>query len=129
MTVDYRDLLKAAAEASYSSYSPESQYPVGCAVLTGDGRIYMGCNIENRGCMGVGICAERTALAKAVSEGAKDIVAVAVYSPKDAGCWPCGVCRQFISEYGPAVDIVARTIDGGFQVEKIEDLLPHPAID
>ena len=94
------ELFDLAVQASKLSYSPYSNFPVGPAILTGDGRIFTGCNIENRS-FGLTNCAERTAMFNAVSEGARRILAVAIATPKsDYPVGPCGACRQVLSEFG-----------------------------
>ena len=98
-----RMLIEAALKARLMSYSPYSHFQVGAALLTKDGRIYTGCNIEN-GAYSPGNCAERTAVFKAVSEGVRDFAAIAVVGgpkgkPLTEYCTPCGVCRQVLSEF------------------------------
>ena len=94
------DLFGKALEASKNSYSPYSKFPVGAAILTSDGRVFTGCNVENRS-YGLTNCAERTAMFAAVAEGAKRICAVAIAAPKaDYPVGPCGACRQVLSEFG-----------------------------
>ena len=95
-----QELFGLAMKASESSYSPYSKFPVGAAILANDGRIFTGCNVENRS-FGLTNCAERTAMFKAVSEGVKRILAVAIATPKsDYPVGPCGACRQVLSEFG-----------------------------
>lgn len=97
------ELVKEALAAREKSYSPYSGFAVGAALLAENGQIYRGCNIEN-GAYGPSICAERTAIFKAVSEGIRDFKAIAIVGgPADASpdkfCPPCGVCRQVMSEF------------------------------
>ena len=93
-------LFEAAMQASKLSYSPYSKFPVGAAILTSDGRVFTGCNIENRS-FGLTNCAERTAMFNAVTEGATRIAAVAIATPKsDYPVGPCGACRQVLTEFG-----------------------------
>lgn len=101
------ELFDSAVQASKLSYSPYSKFPVGAAIMTGDGRVFTGCNIENRS-FGLTNCAERTAMFNAVSEGARRILAVAIATPKsDYPVGPCGACRQVLSEFGDgAVPVV-----------------------
>ncbi|MBP6594949.1 MAG: cytidine deaminase [Candidatus Obscuribacter sp.] len=121
--IDYQKLLDVAVDAATRAYAPYSNYHVGAAILTSDGRIFSGCNVENN-YIGSGICAERTAMVKAVSEGARDFVACAVACATDYRCYPCGLCRQFLSEFGPDLEIVVREVDG-FSVKTIGELLPQ----
>lgn len=91
-------LIEEAADASKKAYCPYSGYAVGAAVMTEDGKIYSGCNIENAS-YSLTMCAERTALFKAVSDGAKKIIAASVYSEGGKLPYPCGACRQALSEF------------------------------
>lgn len=92
-------LRNAAVSASKNAYCPYSEFQVGAAVLTSDGRIFSGCNVENRS-YGLTICAERNAVFQAVAAGCREIVAVAVYTPTQEPTTPCGSCRQVIHEFG-----------------------------
>ena len=98
----YSDLLNKAIEASENSYSPYSGFRVGAALLTGDGRIFKGCNIENAS-YSMTICAERTAFFKAISEDCTEFQAIAVAGSSDDNfsepCIPCGACLQVMSEF------------------------------
>ncbi len=95
-------LIEKAVEAMQKSYSPYSGFKVGAALLTKNGRVYTGCNIENAAYSPT-CCAERTAFFKAISEGEKDFTAIAIVGGKDGEinsfCPPCGVCRQVMSEF------------------------------
>ncbi len=107
---DKEKLISAAAEAAQNAYAPYSGFRVGAAVLSEDGAVYTGVNVENRS-FGLTICAERNAIACAVSRGMKKIKAVAVYSPdSDAKLPPCGACRQVITEFA-AEDAVVICCD------------------
>ncbi len=123
---DWRDreaeLAARAAEARRWAYAPYSHYPVGAALLTASGKIYDGVNVENAA-YPTSLCAERTAAVKAVSEGERDFVAIAVAG--EAGITPCGACRQFLSEFG--LDTAVLIADGAGQILKrttVRDLLP-----
>jgi cytidine deaminase len=120
-TPQWDNLLKAAIEAREKSYSPYSHYKVGAALLTTDGKIYTGCNIENAAYTPSN-CAERTAIFKAVSEGERDFAAIAVATSN--GGAPCGVCRQVIREFAPNLTIIIGNIAGDYQVLTLPDLLP-----
>ena len=115
-------LLALAHEAMNRSYSPYSNYPVGAALLCADGRIFQGCNIENAS-FGLTNCAERTAVFKAVSEGAKEFTAIAIASKKSAP-WPCGACRQVLNEFAPGIRVLV-TWEGGSGEMNLGELLPH----
>ena len=98
MNFDRKALLRAAMEARKFAYAPFSHFYVGAALLSTDGRIFAGCNIENSAYSPT-LCAERCAIAKAVSEGVRDFVAIAVVGPEDSKTTPCGVCRQVLYEF------------------------------
>ena len=98
MDFDRKALIRAAMEARKFSYAPFSNFHVGAALLAKDGRIYSGCNIENSAYSPT-LCAERCAVAKAVSEGVREFVAIAVVGPADSHTTPCGVCRQVLYEF------------------------------
>ncbi len=115
-------LLALAREAMTRSYSPYSHFAVGAALLCEDGRIFQGCNIENAS-FGVTNCAERTALFKAVSEGARRFTAIAIAAEHEAP-WPCGVCRQALNEFAPAIRVLV-TWDGKVAEAALPELLPH----
>ena len=118
----HKKLLAAAKAAAKNSYSPYSKFAVGSAVLGSGGKIYLGANIENAS-YSLTNCAERSALFNAVSNGAKKISAVAVWTKK-GGVFPCGACRQVILELAPKVDIVINGSDGKILILKISDLMP-----
>ncbi|HZK32925.1 MAG TPA: cytidine deaminase [Tissierellaceae bacterium] len=116
-------LIEKALEAKKKAYAPYSKFRVGAAILTEDSKIYTGCNIEIASYSPT-ICAERTAIFKAVSEGHKDIKAIAVVGDGDM-TFPCGVCRQVLREFGPkAKVIIANSVDE-YEEYSLEDLLPH----
>lgn len=118
-----RSLIDAAIAASRYAYVPYSNYVVGAALLAADGTVYGGCNIENAA-YPVTICAERTALAKAVSEGERQFTAIAVVT-RDGGS-PCGMCRQMLHELAPGVRVILADLTGVVHLEtSIEALLPN----
>ena len=118
-----QDLIAAAIAASEHAYIPYSNYAVGAALKTVDGTLYTGCNIENAGFTPT-ICAERTALFKAVSEGQRDFAVVAVVT-RDGGS-PCGVCRQAMFEFSPAMRVILADLDGNVKLTTtLAELLPH----
>jgi cytidine deaminase len=121
----YTRLAARAGEAKRNSYSPYSRFRVGAALLTTDGKIYTGCNVENSS-YGLTVCAERTALFKAVSEGEHSFKALAIASDEDTFTPPCGACRQVIYELAGNIDIVLTKTDGSYQTKKMLSLLPHP---
>ncbi len=118
-----RDLLDRAREARRNAYVPYSRFPVGAALLADDGRVFTGCNVENAS-YGLANCAERVAVGKAVSEGARRFTAIAVVGPEDdVPCAPCGACRQVLYEFGPDMAIVTPEGDGA-KVATARELLP-----
>lgn len=125
MNIDYKLLMDKAKEASANSYSPFSRFAVGAAVLTSSGKIYQGCNVENSS-FGMTICAERCAIFKAVSEGEREITAVAIYSPNADSCYPCGACRQVMFEFqGDTEEISVITENmGNLEINKLSYFLP-----
>ena len=125
LTGEYRETLIATAQHYLkNSYSPYSSYPVGAAVLAEDGLIYGGTNIENSAHPS-GLCAERVAINKAISEGNRKILAVAVVT-RNAGS-PCGACRQVMREFASLdTPVILTTVDGSLEEEfTLEDLLPR----
>ena len=101
---DFEQLIQAALEVRELAYAPYSNFLVGAALLTGDGNVFVGCNVENAS-YGLAICAERNAITTAVAAGKQDFVAVAVAATPLAS--PCGACRQFIFEFGDDIQIVS----------------------
>jgi len=114
-------LVSAALAAREHSYAPYSRYRVGSALLTADGSIVTGCNVENAS-YGATICAERVALTRAVAEGRSGFVAMAV-ATADGGS-PCGICRQVMVELGPEMDVFISDNTGAFRATTVRDLLP-----
>lgn len=119
----YRDLYRAAAEAMKNAYAPFSEFRVGAALLAADGRIFTGVNVENAS-YGATICAERTAFVKAVSEGARDFLAIAVACSRGAA-WPCGICRQFMHEFGGELDVITGPSADRLTVYQLKELMPE----
>jgi cytidine deaminase len=120
-----REMRQQAKQASERAYCPYSKFHVGSAVLTSDGKIFSGCNVENAS-YGLTICAERNAIFQAVATGAVDIRAVLVYTPTDKPTAPCGACRQVINEFGPEADIICVCAGKETIRRKLSDLLPEP---
>ena len=120
-----RELVDRAFAMHEFSYVPYSHFPVGAALLCDDGAVFTGCNVENAA-YGSAICAERTALLKAVSEGHKDgWAALAIAGRGEDYCWPCGSCRQMLYEFAPKLRLLCARGDGQFQAVPLEQLLPH----
>ena len=123
------DLCQKAIDMRSESYAPYSDFLVGSAVLLSDGTVYTGCNIENSA-FGPSICAERTAIFKAVSEGHKDFAAIAIAGGKRDGelqyCAPCGVCRQVMREFcGDCFKIYLAKSADDYKEFTLGELLPE----
>ncbi|XP_063798237.1 cytidine deaminase [Pseudophryne corroboree] len=117
-------LLRKSQEAKTFAHCPYSKFRVGAAVLTRDGRIYLGCNVENA-CYTLGICAERTAIQKAVSEGCKEFLAIAIASDvEEEFISPCGACRQVMREFGSEWEIFLTKPSGDYLLKTLHQLLP-----
>lgn len=117
-----KELIDVAKKYREFSYSPYSKFKVGAAVLTKSGKVYGGCNIENSS-YSLANCAERTAIFKAVSEGEKDLVALAVVGDTEEPCSPCGACRQVIAEFR-IQKIIMANLKGNEKTVTLEELLP-----
>ena len=121
-------LIKLAEEAMTHAYAPYSRYCVGAALLAADGRVYQGCNIENAS-FSPTVCAERSAMFKAVYDGVRDFTAIAVVGGKNgtvSGIFPpCGVCRQVLREFcGDDLIVYLGGADGTYEVRTLAQLLP-----
>ena len=122
--MDIERLLAAATSARDHAHAEYSSYRVGAAILTMNGRIFTGCNIENAS-LGLTICAERVALHKAISEGMRDIEAIAVVSDDVPPARPCGACRQVLSEFADDMRIICANLEGVVDEFRLTDLLPE----
>ena len=118
------ELIKEAGLAYAQAYAPYSNFRVGAALLTSDGKLYCGCNIENAS-YGATMCAERTAIFKAVSEGATKIEKIAVVCEAGTPAYPCGMCLQVLSEWMDPKGTVLLTDCDEVLSFRLEDLLPH----
>ena len=116
------ELIAKAKEAMQYSYSPYSKFKVGACLLATDGRMFTGCNIENAS-FGATNCAERTALFKAISEGAREFTVIAIAAEK-ALAWPCGICRQALNEFAPHLRVIVCCGDERDEMY-LDELLPH----
>lgn len=123
---EYGFLVELAYEAMKSAYAPYSKFSVGAALLTEDGKVFGGCNIENAS-YPTGICAERTAFVKAISEGNRKFSAIAICaSSTDDYIVPCGICRQFMSEFCPPdFPLILAKTPSDFRVTTLGELLPY----
>lgn len=121
----WEELLALAAKAGENAYVPYSKFPVGAALECADGTVFTGCNVENAA-YGSTVCAERTALLKAVSEGCREgWTAIAIAGTGEDYCWPCGACRQMLYEFAPDLRVLAARGDGSFARAELSQLLPH----
>ena len=118
-----KELIEVARKYREFSYSPYSKFKVGAAVLTKQGHVYGGCNLENSS-YPVTNCAERTAIFKAVSEGEKEFAALAVIADTEGPCSPCGACRQVMGEFH-INKIIMANLHGAVKVVTLEELLPY----
>lgn len=122
--MDYYHLAQMAREAQTRAYVPYSHFPVGAALLTEDGHVFLGCNIENAS-YSLTNCAERTAIFKAVSEGKQNFKAIAIAGNTDGFCVPCGACRQVLVEFAPQIDVILVDKNGRMKISKAAELLPE----
>lgn len=122
--MDKQLLMKEAVDVRSKAYVPYSKFPVGAALLTADGKVYKGVNIENAG-YSMTNCAERTAVFKAVSEGDKNFTALAVAADTEGPVSPCGACRQVLAEFcAPDMPVYLTNLKGDVQETTISELLP-----
>ena len=120
-----QELVDRAIKMQEFSYVPYSRFPVGAALLCDDGTVFTGCNVENAA-FGSTICAERTALLKAVSEGRRTgWMTLAIAGRGGDFCWPCGACRQMLYEFAPELRVLAARGDGAFETATLDQLMPH----
>lgn len=122
----YEELMQKAVEASKNAYAPYSKFAVGACILADSGQIYCGCNFENSS-FGMTICAERNAAGSAVLYGERNFKAIAIYSPNQDNCTPCGACRQVLHEFCKSddeLDVIVKVGDG-IKVYTLAQLLPE----
>ena len=115
-------LIAEAKMAREKAYAPYSNFKVGAAVLTIDGKIFIGCNVENSS-YGLSICAERAAIFNAVSSGYKKFTKIAVVTDSEPPSSPCGACRQVIFEFGDDIEVIMANLKGDIKIMKINELL------
>lgn len=118
-------LLVAARDARDHAFAPFSRFKVGAAIRSRDGRVWTGCNIENAS-FGLTLCAERVAIFKAISEGARDFDQVAIVTAASTLTPPCGACRQVLWEFAPGAEVILANVRGKRQRMKLSTLLPRP---
>ena len=120
---DANKLVALSFDAQKNAYAPYSKFLVGACVLAKSGKTYLGANIENAS-YPAGICAERVALSKAISEGEKEFVAIAISCSADQYAYPCGICRQFLSEFSTDLVVVVAKSQKEYKTFLLKDLLP-----
>lgn len=118
------ELVQKALDMRAYSYAPYSRFRVGAALESANGQVFTGCNVENAA-YGSTICAERTALVKAVSEGVTQFRRIAIAGDSEDYCWPCGVCRQMLREFGTDLEVLVVNRNGDYRKVTLEELLPH----
>jgi len=123
--MDFKTLAEIAVEAKRKAYPPYSNFHVGAALLTADDKIILGCNIEISS-YSLTICAERTAIFKAYSDGDRKFKAIAIASDDPDFCPPCGACRQVIHDLCGDIDVVMINIRNELKIVKLSELLPFP---
>ena len=123
----YEELFEEAKKASQKAYCPYSKFPVGACILYKSGNKYTGCNVENAS-FGLTLCAERNAISSAVSAGEKSTIeAIAIYSPKQKECMPCGACRQWLDEFATddKMKIILENNQGELTVLTLKEIFPY----
>jgi cytidine deaminase len=121
--LDIKNLAQRALKNRDKAYAPYSGFKVGAALVTSDGEIYDGANIENSS-YGLTICAERVAAVRAISEGKRSFLTIAVACDDEGFCRPCGACRQFLAEFSPEMEIIMVNASGEWESSSLAKLLP-----
>jgi cytidine deaminase len=119
-----KELIQKAKKARLKAYAPYSNFKVGAALLTRGGRVYTGANVENSS-DGLTVCAERAAVLKAVNEGDKEFVKIAVVADRNPPITPCGACRQVLSEFTRDLKIICANLRGDVKKYTLKELLPE----
>lgn len=119
----YKELIQAATVAREKAYAPYSRFKVGAALLSADGQVFTGTNVENSS-YGLTICAERAAVCRAVAEGQKNYSAIAVVTDLNEPASPCGACRQVLAEFSPDMKVILANTKGKVLVTSVRELLP-----
>ena len=122
MTIE--ELKALAISMMDKAYCPYSHFPVGAVIECSDGTVFTGCNVENAS-YPIGLCAERTAASKAVSEGHRDFVRIVIAGKTKGPCLPCGMCRQFLKEFAPELEVICLNRDGEATTYHLPELLPY----
>jgi len=119
-----RKLIENATDAMKKSYAPYSRFPVGAALECEDGSVFTGCKIENAA-LECTLCAERSAIAAAVSGGHRSFKRIAIYAETGSYCFPCGTCRQVLWEFSPDIEVLCVRADGRYVSYPLRVLLPE----
>jgi cytidine deaminase len=119
-----RKLIELASDAMKNSYAPYSRFPVGAALECEDGAVFTGCKIENAA-LECTLCAERSAIAAAVSSGHRSFKRIAIYAEAGGYCFPCGTCRQVLWEFSPDIEVLCARADGRYVSYPLTALLPE----
>ena len=123
--MDWTSLIEEAKIGRENASAPFSKFKVGAALLTADGKVFRGCNVEN--CTyALTVCAERVALLSAIAAGERKFTAIAVVTKVDTPASPCGPCRQLLWEYCGDIDVTIANLDGVSETMKLSELLPRP---
>ena len=123
LKIDYKKLIEIAAKSLEFSYSPYSHFKVGSALLCGSGKIYTGCNVECNS-FSLTICAERNSFSKAISEGEKEFIAIAIVTGRRQIDSPCGACRHFMMEFSQDLEVILAESTEVYEIYQLKDLLP-----
>jgi cytidine deaminase len=118
------ELVACAARIRANAYACNSHFPVGAALLTGRGAVIEGASVENAA-IGSTICAERSAICRAISEGHRDFIAVAIVADAELFCSPCGACRQFLGEFNPRMRVLRGNLRSEITEQSLEELHPY----
>jgi len=118
------ELIAKARQAQQNAYAPYSGFKVGAALLSGDGKVFTGCNVENAS-YGLSVCAERTAIFKAVSEGIKEFAAMAIAGSGEGFIYPCGACLQVLAEFAPEIKLIITDEKNQSKEYNLQEMLPR----
>lgn len=124
--MDHSSLIEAALQTRKNAHAPYSEFPVGAALLCGDGSVFTGCNVENLS-FGLAMCAERGAVGAAVAAGKRDFQCIAIAAESDEVLSPCGACRQVLAEFNPKLTVFSANLSGKVEQFSLEVLLPRAA--
>ena len=123
---DY-ELFKKSIEVARRAYAPYSKFLVGAVLVTKDGRLFDGCNVENVS-FGLTICAERNAVFAAVAAGCREFSKIVIAADTPETTPPCGACRQVLAEFNPDMEVILGTFGGKISNHRLSELLPHPCL-